>query len=256
MSKVTVITGASSGIGAAVAKELGRRGHHLVLAARRERELKDIAQETGAQAVTVVTDVSRREDVNRLRDSALRAFDHVDVWINNAGRGISRPVLELTDEDFDEMMAVNVKSALYGIQAIMPHFLQRGEGHLINVSSFLGRVPFLSFRSAYNAAKHALNALTANLRMDMKAACPNIHVSLVMPGLVFTEFQKNALHGMPILPAGSRLPQGQSAEEVAAIIAELIDHPQAEAYTNPGQTELAIRYFQDIGAFEEVHQRT
>jgi len=70
--------------------------------------------------------------------------------------------------------------------------------------------------------------------------------------LVYTDFQKNALYGTPALPAGSRPPPGQSAEEVAAIIAELIDHPQAEVYTNPSQAELAIRYFQDVGAFEEV----
>src|ERR687893_439014 len=73
-----------------------------------------------------------RAEVERLRDEALRAFGRVDVWINNAGRGISRPVLELTDQDVDEMMSVNVKSALYGMQAIVPHFQERGEGHLIN----------------------------------------------------------------------------------------------------------------------------
>jgi len=70
----------------------------------------------------VVTDVTRRAAVEHLRDEALRAFGQVDVWINNAGRGISRPVLDVTDEDFDLMMAVNTKSALYGMQAILPHF--------------------------------------------------------------------------------------------------------------------------------------
>ena len=75
--------------------------------------------------------VTQRADVERIRDEALRTFGHVDVWINNAGRGIGRQVLDLTDADFDEMMAVNAKSARYGMQAIVPHFKERGEGHLI-----------------------------------------------------------------------------------------------------------------------------
>jgi NAD(P)-dependent dehydrogenase (short-subunit alcohol dehydrogenase family) len=78
-------------------------------------------------------------------------------------------VLDLTDEDFDQMMVVNAKSALYGMQAIVPHFKERGAGHLINISSALGRVPFASYRSAYSAAKAALGSLTANLRMDLRA---------------------------------------------------------------------------------------
>lgn len=122
MSKNVVITGASGGIGAALAKELGRQDHRLVLAARREKELKEVAKSANPDAVTVVADVTRRQDVERLCNAALEAFGHVDVWINNAGRGISRPVLELTHEDFDLMMAVNVKSVLYGMQAIIPHF--------------------------------------------------------------------------------------------------------------------------------------
>ena len=107
-----------------------------------------------------------------MRDEAIAAFGAVDIWVNNVGRGNNASVLELTDEQFDEMMAVNVKSALYGMQAIVPHFKERGHGHLINVSSFLSRVPIATYRSAYNAAKAALNALTANLRMDLRRESP------------------------------------------------------------------------------------
>src|SRR5262245_29081434 len=114
--KVIVLTGASSGIGAALARQLGRAGHALALAARREEALRDVASAAGAGATAVVTDVRRRAEVDRLRDAALRHFGRIDVWINNAGRGITRPAIELTDDEFDEMMAVNVKSALYGMQ--------------------------------------------------------------------------------------------------------------------------------------------
>src|ERR1043166_4947737 len=109
--RTIVITGASAGIGAAIARRLGRDGNHVALAARRADALRAVAAEIGNRALAVIADVTRREDVERLRDEALRAFGAIDVWINNAGRGISRPVLELSDADLDEMMAVNVKSA-------------------------------------------------------------------------------------------------------------------------------------------------
>jgi short-subunit dehydrogenase len=252
--KTIVITGASSGIGAALARHLGREGHRLVLAARRINELNEVAGDSGANTITLKADVTRRADVNRIRDEAIRAFESVDVWINNAGRGITRQTLDLTDEDIDEMMAVNVKSALYGAQAIVPHFLQRGRGHLINISSFLGRVPLATHRSAYNAAKAALNALTANLRVDLHRQNPNIHVSLVMPGLVTTEFAKNvrgeASSAAPPWTPGGQTPPVQTPEEVAAAISRLIEHPVAEIFTNPVNAAVAKRYLEDVGAFE------
>ncbi len=254
MRKVIVITGASGGIGAALARELGKAGHQLVLAARRQQELEELARESGEGAIAVPTDVTRREEVERLRDRALEVHGRIDVWINNAGRGISKRVMELTDADFDEMMTVNVKSALYGMQAVVPHFQQRGSGHLINVSSFLGRVPLVPIRSAYNAAKAALNALTANLRVDLKAEHPGIQVSLVMPGVVTTEFARNALGSSSASGSAYRPPASaaapQTAEEVAAAIARLIEHPQAEIFTNPAQIPIARRYYEDIAAFE------
>ena len=248
--KVIVITGASAGIGAELAKHLGAKGHRLVLAARRENELRQVAQQSGGQAVPVVCDVSRRQDVNNLKSIALDSYGQVDVWINNVGRGINRKVMELSDADFDEMMTINVKSALYGMQTIIPYFQERGEGHLINVSSFLGRVPWVTFRSAYSAAKTALNVLTANLRMDLQVSHPGIHVSLVMPGMVTTEFGKHALGGMPTTIPSNRPANAQSADEVAHAIVELIDHPQPEIFTNPSLADISRKYYQDVAAFE------
>lgn len=250
MSKTIVLTGASAGIGAELARQLAARGDVLMLAARNAEVLRQVARFCGRDTYYYTTDVTRRQDVNRLRDEALRTFEHVDVWINNAGQGITRKVLDLTDEDFDAMMAVNVKSALYGMQAIVPHFQERGEGHLINVSSFLSRVPFATYRSAYNAAKSALNALTANLRMDLRAEYPNIHVSLVMPGAVSTEFASRALHA----PEETRtIANSQTPEEVVAAMLDLIDHPRPEIYTNPAiQVDLVKRYYADVAAFEET----
>jgi short-subunit dehydrogenase len=136
------------------------------------------------------------------------------------------------------------------MQAIVPHFLQRGRGHIINVSSFLSRVPIASYRSGYSAAKAALNALTANVRMDLAATNPNIHVTLVMPGLVTTEFAKNALGGTPALARSRVTPPPQSSDEVAAAIVRVIYEPVAEIYTQPQQAAVVERYFSDVGAFE------
>ncbi len=247
MTKVIVITGASSGIGAALARQLGAAGHRLVLAARREAELAEVAKASGG-AVAVVADVTRRADVERLRDEAIAACGRVDVWVNNAGRGIGRGVLDLTDDDVDEMIAVNLKSALYGMQAVVPHFQARGDGHVVNVSSFLGRVPLATYRSAYSASKAALNALTANLRMDLAQTHPGVHVSLVMPGPVATDFHAN-VRGEPPKALAGGLPM-QSAEEVASAMAALVAHPVAELYTNPALGAVARRYYEDVGAFE------
>ncbi len=249
---VTVITGASSGIGAALAKQLGVKKHQLILAARRERELKLVAEQTGTDALCVTTDVTSRREVERLRDLALDKYGHVDIWVNNAGRGISRPVMELTDREFDEIVSVVLKSVFYGIQAIIPHFQRRGKGHLINISSFLGRVPLIPHRSIYSASKSAVNTLTANLRMDLRANYPGIHVSLVMPGIVDTNFHNVAGAPLAVRAGGNLGPtKVESAEEVADRIVSLIEHPVPEIYTIPSQFEIVQRYYQDVGLFEE-----
>jgi len=249
-SKVIVITGASSGIGAELARQLAAQGHRLVLAARRREEMAAVAEQCGPEALAVVTDVRRRGDVEHLRDRALDKRGQIDVWVNNAGRGINRRVMDLTDEDVDEMIAVNLKSALYGMQTIIPHFMESGEGHLINISSFLSRVPLATIRSVYSASKAALNALTANLRMDLKQEFPNIHVSLVMPGVVTTEFASNALGEAPAVPPPPGALKAQSVEDVATAILSLIENPVPEIYTNPAAADVVRRYYDDVAAFE------
>jgi NAD(P)-dependent dehydrogenase (short-subunit alcohol dehydrogenase family) len=246
---VVVITGASSGIGAALAERLAKDGARVVLAARREAELNAVAVRCGSDAMAVVTDVTRRGEIERLVDATLARFGAIDVWVSNAGRGITRPVSELTDEDFDDMMRVNVKSALYAMQTVLPHFKQRGHGHIINVSSMLSRIPFAPARSAYSAAKHALNSLTANLRMELAKDFPGIMVTTVMPGVVATEFGVNAVHGGM---DSRKFPGAQSAEEVAAVIADVIAHPRADVYTRPGAQQAVIAYYSapEMGAFE------
>jgi len=248
--KVIVITGGSAGIGAALAHIVAREGHTLVLAARRKEQLDAVAAACGGGALGVVCDVTRRADVEAVRDAALAAHGRVDVWVNNAGRGIGRSVLDLTDEDVDAILSVNLKSALYGMQAIVPTFKAQRRGHVINVSSFLGRVPLVSFRSIYSASKAALNVLTSNLRMDLRAELPDVRVSLVLPGPVATEFAANALFARPNPIGAKGIPGLQSADEVARVIADVIASPVDERYTSDDLAATARRYYEDVGAFE------
>lgn len=248
-NRVVVVTGASSGIGAALSEILSARGARVVLSARREEKLAEVARRCDGETLVVPADVTRRAEVDRVRDEALSRFGHIDVWVNNAGRGISRLVSELTDEDVDQMISVNVKSALYGMQTVLKHFEERGRGQIVNVSSMLGRVPFAPIRSAYSAAKHALNSLSANLRMELRTRMPNVVVTVVHPGVVQTDFGLNALHG----GFDSRtLPGSQTAEEVATVIAEAIERPRADVYTREGARQMVAGYFaaEDMGAAE------
>ena len=242
-NKVVVITGASSGIGAALAQALASRGAAVVLVARRADVLRGVADKCGDRALMVVADMTRRDDVQRVVREAIGRFEQIDVWVNNVGRGITRPPSQLTDEDLDEVMQVNVKSALYGMQEVLPHFKERGTGQIINVSSMLGRIPFAMSRSAYCGAKHFLNALTATFRAEVQQTHPDIQFSLVSPGVVRTEFGLNARHGGP---DSRQLPDSQSAEEIAEVIVHVIGSRQADVYTRAGAHDRVVEYYKTV----------
>jgi short-subunit dehydrogenase len=242
--KVVVITGASGGIGAATAEAVAKRGASVVLVARREEALRAVAAKCGDRTHVIVADVTRRDEVRRVVNESLEKFGRIDVWVNNVGQGITRVPTELTDEDIDEAMRVNVKSALYGMQEVLPHFKSRNAGHIINISSMLGRIPFAIIRSAYNGTKHYLNALTANFRTEVQATHPGIQFSIVSPGVVRTDFGLNARHGGP---DSRSFPESQSAEEVAAVIADVIESRAPDVYTRKGAHDRVAAYYASLG---------
>jgi short-subunit dehydrogenase len=244
---VVVITGASGGIGAALARHVAPT-HALSLVARRSAELAKVGDAltdaAGTPVLTVTADVTSRAEVQRVVRDTLARFGRIDAWVNNVGQGITRMPSELTDDDLDDMMRINVKSALYGMQEVLPHFQAAGRGHVVNVSSMLGRAPFALQRSAYSAAKHFLNALTANFRTEVQATHPEIHVSLISPGVVRTEFGLNARHG----GIDSRqLPESQSADEVAAVIAAVLADRRPDVYTRTGSAARIAGLYARIG---------
>ena len=249
--KSVVVTGASSGIGAATAIRLARDRHLVTLVARRADALQAVAAECGPTARVIAADMTERDDVQRVLEEAVAAAGRVDVWINNVGQGITRLPSQLTDADIDDVMRVNVKSALYGMQVCVPHFQARGDGHVINISSMLGRIPYAVPRSAYCGAKHFLNALTATFREEVQATHPAVQFSLVSPGVVYTNFGRNAMHGGP---DSRQLPDGQSAEEVAAVIAWVVATRPPDVYTRAGSHGRVVGYYGSIAADPEVDE--
>ena len=243
MDKVVVVTGASAGIGAELAKQLAARGAMVVLAARRKEELDAVAKGIGERAFAVTTDVTKRSDVEELARAAVERYGRIDVWVNNAGRGISRSVADLTDEDLDAMWTVNMKSVVYGIQAVLPHFKSRNAGQIINVSSGLSRAPLAPVRAAYGAVKSAVNMLTASLRVELKVTHPGIHVTLLLPGVVATDFGLNSL-GVGIVD-NRKLPGAQPVESAAKAIVDVIENPRPEAYTSEHIAGIVARYLRE-----------
>jgi short-subunit dehydrogenase len=242
--KVILITGASGGIGAALAEILARRGDFVALVARRRTALDEVVTRCGPNGLAIVADVTRRDEVRRAIVSTITRFGRIDVLVNNAGQGMSRVPSELTGEDIDAMIEANVKTALFGMQEILPHFKERGSGHIVNISSMLGRIPMVVVRSAYSGAKHFLNALTQTFRAEVQTTHPSIHVSLVSPGPVRTDFGTNAIYG----GHNSRsLPNSQSAEEAAAVIAAVIDSKRPDVYTQKDYQAQVAAYYASIG---------
>mmetsp|Transcript_85678 Transcript_85678/g.228436 ORF Transcript_85678/g.228436 Transcript_85678/m.228436 type:complete len:272 (+) Transcript_85678:179-994(+) len=252
--KTIVITGASSGIGAQLARVVSARGANVVLVARREKELNAVAAECGGSAKALVfpCDVTKKDSHEKLLAASLAKFGKVDCYVNNAGVGMSKPALEVTEEDLDSMISVNTKSALFGMQVAVKYFMEQKAGHVINVSSMLGRIPFASFRAAYCASKAAINSLTTNVRVDLQSqGFSDIHVCLFIPGVVATDFGVNAVNGGP---DSRTIPNAQPVEEVADILAAAIEHPEAsvDIYSRPQYKSGVVSYYsaEDVRVLE------
>jgi len=185
--KVVVITGASSGLGEATARLLSGEGAHVVLGARRADRLKSLTDELtgrGGKAIAVTTDVTQRDQVKKLVNTAVQAHGRIDVMINNAGLMPQAPLERLKIDEWDRMIDINIKGVLYGIAAALPHMQRQKAGHFINVSSVAGHKVGPGF-AVYAATKHAVRALSEGLRQEVKPY--NIRTTVISPGAVATE---------------------------------------------------------------------
>lgn len=182
--KVVVITGASSGLGEATARHLAANGAKLALGARRLDRLRALAEELGAGAIAVQTDVADVQQVRHLVDSAVAAHGRIDVIINNAGL-MPHSLLERGKvADWDRMIDVNLKGVLYGIAAALPHMTRQKSGHIINVSSVAGH-KVRPGSAVYAATKAAVLMLSEGLRQEVKPY--GIRTTVISPGAVESE---------------------------------------------------------------------
>jgi len=187
--KTVIITGASSGIGAATAQAFAAAGANVVLAARDEVRLASVAGTLAGRALVVPTDVSDQAAVKRLVAETVATFGGIDIVINNAGVGLAAPVAEISLNDFERALAVDLFGPLAVTQAALPH-MRRDGGQLIYVSSVVG-LRALPYLGGYAAAKAALDRLTEALRVELRDS--GITVTLVRPGTTRTGFTNNRL---------------------------------------------------------------
>jgi NADP-dependent 3-hydroxy acid dehydrogenase YdfG len=189
---VLLITGASSGIGAATARAAAGK-HRLVLAARREQELQELAEQLGGEerALAVGCDVTEWDQVEAMRDAALDRFGRIDVVFANAGFGATRGFTEESVEHWRSMVLTNVYGVALTIRATLPHLLERGDGHFLVTSSIAGRLVLPG--SLYSATKWAVTAIGEALRAELRQMHDNtaIKVTLIEPGMVDTDFFEN-----------------------------------------------------------------
>lgn len=226
-NRVAIITGASEGIGKALAHEMVKQGARVVLAARSKDKLDALAAELGTvRALAVPTDVARPAQVERLVAQAAEGFGGVDILVNNAGFGLYGLVEETDWAHLRELWEVNFFGAVACTRAALPHLRQRG-GAVVNISSMAGKVP-LPYMASYCATKFALNAFSDGLRMELARA--GVHVLTVCPGRVRTNFHEAAYRDGRNLPQvfQQRKPTGVSAEKVARVTVRALRRERRE----------------------------
>lgn len=182
---VVVITGASSGIGAAMAKEFIGRGATVVLAARSEDKLRKLSEQLGDRCGFVTMDVGAMESVEQAVRDIVSRYGRIDIWINNAGFGVFEAFAEASLQNFAEMMEVNYMGTVRCTKAVLPHMLKAGKGHIVNVASLAGKIGSAK-GSGYSATKHAVLGFTNSLRQEL--AGTGVSVTAVNPGPIDTPF--------------------------------------------------------------------
>jgi NADP-dependent 3-hydroxy acid dehydrogenase YdfG len=224
---VVLVTGASSGIGAATARAAAQGGARLVLAARRTARIQALAAEL-PDALAVTTDVTDPVQVHAAVQAGLETYGRIDVLVNNAGQGLHVPLQRVDVEDFRAVLELNVVAPLVAMQAVLAPMHAQGGGAIVNVSSGTSRM-VLPGLGAYAATKSALNMLSMVARREFAHA--GIVVSTVYPGVTATEFHDVLRAGRA--PAG--VPAAQDADDVAEAILGLVRSGEEEAVLTPAR---------------------
>jgi short-subunit dehydrogenase len=249
--KVAVITGASSGIGRAAAHEYARRGALVVVAARNKQALDEVVKECrsmGSDALAVVTDVTREEEVNNLAQEAIEYFGKFDIWVNNAAVSLFGRFDEVPIADIRQVIETNLFGYIYGSRAALSHFRARSEGILINVSSVVA-LSGQPYTGAYVATKAAEKALSDSLSQELIDE-ENIHVCSVIPAVTDTPIFQHAANysGQEVVPPKPL----HSPEKVALAIAKVSENPRKEVFSGAGPITYVAKAITPYRMFDKM----
>ena len=233
------ITGASSGIGEALAYQLAGRGAKLILSARRVEELNRVADNCNTDDVYILPlDLEKTSEIKDAVARVINAFGHIDILVNNAGKGQRSLAKDTTVDVYRQLMEVNFFGAVTLSQYLLPHFIERQKGHFVTISSIAGKIGS-AYRTGYAASKHALHGYFDSLRAEHHK--DNIRVSIICPGWVNTSLSKNALtgDGTPLGNNTRKKSGGMSPEYCARKIKTAIEKEKAEIWLG-GKEKLAV----------------
>lgn len=230
-SGVAIITGASSGIGEAIARKLAPHAKGLILAARRVDRINSLANELGSHVIPVQCDVQLQHDVEKLASCAVEHFGSIDAIINNAGIAPMASMLRCRVHDWDNMIDTNLKGVLYGIAAVLPQMLEQKTGNIINISSEAARRIFLG-AGVYCATKHAVRALSEGLQQDLSSRARKdgnaIKVSTIAPGVVMTELAESVTYEpakQDLIKGMQSVDEALCAENIAQCVQFILETP-------------------------------
>ncbi len=228
---VTVITGASRGIGKAVALAAAKRGARLGLIARSKDELDAVLAEAGGKGAVAAADITDQRAVDEAVATLVNSLGPIDILVNNAGAGAYSAFLQTDVDVFERLMRLNYFGTVYVTKAVLPSMVERGRGHIVNISSVAGRIG-TPFESAYSASKFAVTALTEALDVELRPL--GVKMSMVNPGPVETEFFD--ARGVPY---ARKSPKPVSAERVAKAVLAAVDRNRLEQLV-PGMLKGAV----------------
>ena len=243
-NKVAVITGASMGIGEAIAKLFLQEGAKVVLCARDLERTKAAEQRIGGgdNTLSLLCDVSRREQVDAVVKTTLAKFGRIDIWVNNAGFGLNDAVADMDMAELRRMFDTNLFGAIECMQAVVPIMRKQGSGDIVNISSVSGHIS-TPYMSGYAATKHAMNAIGKAARMELLRY--NINVLTVCPGYISTDFVKNMVKGKHSERVGSSARYSVGPEVVAKATLKGLLKRKREVVT-PRIYQLFIRMYQAL----------
>lgn len=232
--QVVVITGASSGIGRETALQFGERGARVVIASRSDDALHELAEEIrarGGRAHVVVTDVSRRDEIERLGDEAVAQFGRIDTWVNNAAVEEWATFEDHDDTEIEQIVRTNLLGSMYGTRTALARMRQVNSGTIINIGS-VESLRVLPLQSVYAATKHGVRAFTRVLRMELMREGSGIDTVLILPGSINTPLFEHASSHIGVEPRPA--PPVYEPEVVAAEILYASLHPRAEIVVGGG----------------------